>query len=218
MITPVVAGNPDARIIRKAAAALSGGGLVVLPTDTSYSCVCSIASREGVARLKRLLALGHSRELAGRDRPPTVMCASLAQASELCEIGTSAFRLMKRLAPGPYVFVLPSSNRAAKDFDLRRAELGVRIPAHRVPLDLIESLGHPLLSVTAKRSMLDPDLDEPEFPEEHLFSAGWELEGLPGVDMILDPGEESERRLATVLDLRSGEVEVLRLGAGPYPD
>ncbi|MCK7514541.1 MAG: hypothetical protein MZV70_68060 [Desulfobacterales bacterium] len=35
--------------------------------------------------------------------------------------------------------------------------------------------------------------------------------------MILDPGEENERRMGTVLDIRSGEVEVLRLGVGPYP-
>jgi hypothetical protein len=35
--------------------------------------------------------------------------------------------------------------------------------------------------------------------------------------MILDPGEENERRLGTVLDIRTGEVEVVRLGAGPYP-
>lgn len=218
MIVAVVAENPDARVIKRAASSLAGGGLVVVPTDTSWSAVCSITSKDGVARLKKLLASGQSRELGGKDRPPTVMVGSLAQASELCELASSAFRIMKRLTPGPYVFVLPSSNRAAKDFDLRRAELGVRIPNHRVPLDLMLELGHPLLSVTVKRSMLDTELGEPEYPEDHLFNAGWELEDLPGVDLILDPGEENERRLATVLDIRSGEVEVLRLGAGPYPD
>jgi hypothetical protein len=65
--------------------------------------------------------------------------------------------------------------------------------------------------------MLDPDSPAPDYPEEALFSGGWELEDLPGVDLILDPGEENERRLGTVLDIRSGEVEVLRPGAGPYP-
>jgi tRNA threonylcarbamoyl adenosine modification protein (Sua5/YciO/YrdC/YwlC family) len=211
MIEYVIAANPDSRIIRRAASLLEGGGLVVSPTDTSWSVLCSIASKEGVARLKKLLG-------TNRDRPPTVMCDSIAQTAELCELGGAAFRLMKRLVPGPYVFVLPSTNRVAKDFDLRRAELGVRIPHHRVPVAIIEALGRPLLSVTAKRTMIDPDYGEPDFPEELLFNAGWELEDLPGVDLILDPGEENERLLATVLDLRSGEVEVLRLGAGPYPD
>ena len=210
MLEYVVAENPDARIIRRAATVLSDGGLVVVPTDTSWSILCSIASRDGVARLKRLVA-------TGRDRPLTVMCASIAQASELCEVSSAAFRVMKRLAPGPYVFILPSTNKAARSFDLRRAELGIRIPAHRVPTDLIEALGCAVLSLTAKRSMLDPDLPAPDYPEEALFSGGWELEDLPGVDLILDPGEENERLIGTVLDIRSGEVEVHRLGAGPYP-
>lgn len=210
MIEFIVAGNPDTRVIRRAAAILEGGGLVVSPTDTSWSVLCSIASADGLRRLKKLLE-------PGRDRPPTVMCSSVKQASELCAIDTAAFRLIKRLVPGPYVFVLPSSNRAAKDFDLRRAELGVRIPDHAVPIALIDSLGHPLLSVTAKRGMLDPAFGEADFPEELLFNAGWELEDLPGVDLILDPGEENERKMATVLDLRGGDAVVLRMGAGAFP-
>lgn len=210
MLEYVVAENPDARIIRRAASILSGGGLVVVPTDTSWSVLCSIASKEGVARLKRLVK-------PGRDRPLTVMCSSIAQVAELCEVSTAAFRVMKRLCPGPYVFILNSTNKCARDFDMRRAELGVRIPRHRVPTDIIDALGCAVLSLTAKRSMIDPDLPSPEYPEEALFSGGWELEDLPGVDLILDPGEENERLLGTVLDIRSGEVEVTRLGAGPYP-
>jgi tRNA threonylcarbamoyl adenosine modification protein (Sua5/YciO/YrdC/YwlC family) len=206
----VVAENPDARILRRAAAILKDGGLVVVPTDTSWSILCSIASRDGVARLKKLVE-------TGRDRPLTVMCSSIAQASELCDVSSAAFRVMKRLTPGPYVFILPSTNKVAKDFDLRRAELGIRIPDHRVPLGIIDALECAALSLTAKRSMVDPDTPPPDFPEEALFSGGWELGDLPGVDLILDPGEENERLLGTVLDLRSGEVEVVRLGAGPYP-
>lgn len=210
MLEYVVAGNPDTRIIRRAANILDAGGLVVVPTDTSWSILCSIASKVGVARLKRLVE-------PGRNRPLTVMCSSIAQAAELCEVSSAAFRVMKRLTPGPYIFILPSTNRAAKDFDLRRAELGVRIPDHRVPTDTIDALGRAVLSLTAKRSMIDPDMRSPEYPEEALFSTGWEMEDLPGIDMILDPGEENERRLGTVLDIRNGEVEVVRLGAGPYP-
>ncbi len=209
MIEYIVAENPDSRVLKRAAAILEGGGLVVLPTDTSWSVVCSIASRDGVARLRKM---GER-----RDRPPTVMCPSISEASDICDIDGGAFRLMKRLSPGPYVFVLPSAIRVAKDFGLKRAEIGVRIPDHAVPLALMRELGQALLSATAKRSMMDSDYGQPEFPEEALFQGGWELEDLPGVDLILDTGEENERRLATVLDLRSGEPVVLRLGAGPYP-
>ena len=84
-------------------------------------------------------------------------------------------------------------------------------------MDVIEALGRAVLSLTAKRTMLDADVPEADYPEELLFSAGWELEDLPGIDMILDPGEENERRIGTVLDIRTGVVEILRPGVGPYP-
>jgi hypothetical protein len=58
---------------------------------------------------------------------------------------------------------------------------------------------------------------EAEFPEELLFSGGWEIDGIPGIDLVLDPGEEQERRVSTVLDMRGGGIEVLRRGAGDYP-
>lgn len=210
MIQYVISENIDDRVLRRAADLLRTGGLVAFPTDTSWSVGCSIASKDGIARLKKLV---------GRqpDAPLTVICSVLQQVSELCELSTVSFRTIKRLVPGPYVFILPSTNRAAKDFDLRRGELGVRIPENPVPCALVDALGLPLLSVTAKRTLLGVDAGDVEFPEELLFSAGWELDGIQGIDMVLDPGEEQERRVSTVLDLRTGEIEVVRRGAGDYP-
>jgi tRNA threonylcarbamoyl adenosine modification protein (Sua5/YciO/YrdC/YwlC family) len=210
MIEYVISENIDDRVLRRAADLLRTGGVVAFPTDTSWSVGCSIASKDGIARLKKLV---------GRqpDAPLTVICSVLQQVSELCELSTVSFRTIKRLVPGPYVFILPSTNRAAKDFDLRRGELGVRIPENPVPCALVDALGLPLLSVTAKRTLLGVDAGDAEFPEELLFSAGWELDGIQGIDLVLDPGEEQERRVSTVLDLRTGEIEVVRRGAGDYP-
>lgn len=210
MIEYIVAHNIDGRSLRKAADLLASGGLVAFPTDTSWSIGCSISSKGGIARLKRL---------SGKDAlsPLTVVCSELSQVSELCELPTSSFRELKRLVPGPYVFVLPSTNRAARDFDLRRGELGVRIPANPVPAALVEACGEPLLSVTAKRTMVGMDEADADFPEELLFASGWEVDEIPGVDLVLDTGEELERGFSTVLDLRSGDVTVIRAGVGRYP-
>ena len=133
MIQYVISENIDDRVLRRAADLLRTGGLVAFPTDTSWSVGCSIASKDGIARLKKLV---------GRqpDAPLTVICSVLQQVSELCELSTVSFRTIKRLVPGPYVFILPSTNRAAKDFDLRRGELGVRIPENPVPCALVDAL------------------------------------------------------------------------------
>ncbi|MBU0936289.1 MAG: Sua5/YciO/YrdC/YwlC family protein, partial [Spirochaetes bacterium] len=177
----VVSGNPDSRVLQRVARILNAGGLAAIPTDTSWSLVCSISSAGGIARLNKFIK-------PGAIRPLTVICASITQASALCEINTAAFRTIKPLIPGPYVFVLPSTRAATRDFDLKRAEIGVRIPDNAVALGLVETLGHPLLSLTAKRSMLEDYSDEAAFPEDELFAAGWELEELPDLELILDPG------------------------------
>jgi tRNA A37 threonylcarbamoyladenosine synthetase subunit TsaC/SUA5/YrdC len=60
-------------------------------------------------------------------------------------------------------------------------------------------------------------MEENDFEEDSLFEGGWELEAIPSVDVILDPGDDRIKIYSTVLDLREGEVELIRLGAGAWP-
>ena len=125
------------------------------------------------------------------------------------------------------MFILKTLLGTEKALDIRRREAGVRIPGHPVPLALIDALEQPLYSITAKKSMHeDVDFDNPAvgdgselppIPEEDLFEGGWELEGIDGVDLVLDDGEERERIFSTILDVSSEEVALLRKGAGPWP-
>ncbi|MDR1400448.1 MAG: L-threonylcarbamoyladenylate synthase [Treponema sp.] len=219
MIEYVVPDNIDDRVLDRACRLLSEGGLLALPTDTSWSIVCSLKSASGIKKLK-----SHSGE---RDeRHFTLLCSDISQFGELCRMDNSQFRLIKRLVPGPYVFVLKTLLGTEKSLGLRRKEIGIRIPAHQVPLTLIRSLGIPLYSITAKRSMLpDFDGDEaevqsmdefPVIPEDELFEGGWELEALEWIALILDSGIEQERLFSTVIDI-SGSPQVLRTGVGPWP-
>jgi len=83
---------------------------------------------------------------------------------------------------------------------------------------LINTLCCPLYGVTAKREMLSTEeIDQDSTDEETLFEGGWELEDIPHLDLVLDPGEDRKRIFSTVLDLSSGEIQVLRQGAGRWP-
>jgi tRNA A37 threonylcarbamoyladenosine synthetase subunit TsaC/SUA5/YrdC len=115
--------------------------------------------------------------------------------------------------------------------------VGVHIPSHPVPLAVIETLGCPLYSITAKRTMCtgakidsDDDADSgdagntisqrfelPPIPEEELFEGGWELEAIEDLDYILDTGDERPRIFSTILDMTGDEVRLIRPGAGPWP-
>jgi tRNA threonylcarbamoyl adenosine modification protein (Sua5/YciO/YrdC/YwlC family) len=221
MIEYVVPGNIDDRVLERSSRMLSEGALLALPTDTSWSIVCSLHSRGGINKLRKLSGERDERHF-------TLLCSGISQFGELCSLDNSRFRLINRLSPGPYVFILKPLLGAEKALGLRRQELGVRIPDHDVPLSLIKTLGCPLYSITAKRSMADAEWDDTDaalpvdegllpIREEELFEGGWELEGIEGIDCILDGGEDRERVFSTILDISGDEVKLLRQGTGPWP-
>jgi tRNA threonylcarbamoyl adenosine modification protein (Sua5/YciO/YrdC/YwlC family) len=220
MIEYVVSHNIDDRVLAKAARLLEGGGLIALPTDTSWSIACSLKSPAGIKKLRKLSGERDERHF-------TLLCSNISQFGELCSMDTSRFRLINRLSPGPYVFILKTLLGTEKSLDIRRQQAGVRIPGHPIPLSLIETLQHPLYSITAKKTMLEDyefegasageETELPSIPEEDLFEGGWELDSIDGVDLILDGGEERERIFSTILDLSGEDIKLLRMGAGPWP-
>ena len=213
MIEYIVPENIDDRVLAKTANLLQNGGIAAIPTDTSWSVICSMNSKEGIKRLK---AISKERD----ERLFTLLCSDISQFGELCNLDNSRFRLIKRLSPGPYVFILKTLLGTEKALGLRRQEIGVRLPDYSVPLALINTLGCPLYGITAKRTMLADEFGhDPEdlWSEETLFEGGWELEDIQGIDVILDPGEDRNRIYSTVLDLCSGEVQMVRQGAGNWP-
>jgi len=220
MIEYIVPSNIDDRVLARAARILEDGGLVALPTDTSWSVVCSLKSPAGIKKLRKLSGERDERHF-------TLLCADISHFGELCNLDNSRFRLIKRLSPGPYVFILKTLLGTEKALDVRRHETGVRIPDHPVPLALIKTLQHPLYSITAKKSMLDQteqstsaaeaETELPPIPEEDLFEGGWELDSIDGVDVVLDDGEERARTFSTILDISGEDIRMLRQGAGSWP-
>ncbi|MDR2304431.1 MAG: L-threonylcarbamoyladenylate synthase [Treponema sp.] len=219
MIEYVVPGNIDDRVLSRAARLLSGGGIVALPTDTSWSLTCSTASKEGIKKLKSLSGERDERHF-------TLLCSDISQFGELCSMDNTRFRLIRRLSPGPYVFILKTLPGTEKALNLRRREAGVRIPDHPIPLALIKTLGGPLYSITAKRAATDDGFRTEEegaesrmspIPQEELFEGGWELENINGIDLIIDGGKNQERIFSTILDLSGDEVTLIRAGTGPWP-
>jgi len=179
MIEKIVPSNIDDRVINRAATLLEDGALIALPTDTSWSIVCSIKSP---AAIKKLRQLSGERD----ERHFTLLCSGISQFSEMCNLSNSRFRTINRLSPGPYVFILKTQKGTEKVLDIRRHEVGVRIPDNPVPIRLIETIGCPLYSITAKKSMTvhggpetfgdeQADTELPPIPEKQLFESAHEL-------------------------------------------
>ncbi|WP_028972785.1 L-threonylcarbamoyladenylate synthase [Spirochaeta cellobiosiphila] len=199
--------DPDDRIIKRAVHILTEGGLIAYPTDSSWAIGCSSESSKGIDALTKL-----------RDKKKnklSLICSSISEMSSVAHVDNQSFRLIKHYTPGPYVFILETIQKIEKKIGIKRPEIGLRIPDHRVPICLVEALGVPLFSITAGKDLIDQDVDV-EYPEDNLLECGWELESINGIDLIIDSGEPLEKSLSTVVKLERGEAQIIRQGKGPW--
>lgn len=190
--------NPQARLVSRVANALRDGELIAYPTDSGYALACAPGNKEGMDRIRQI------RQLDARHNF-TFVCAGFAQAGPLAIVGNNAFRLIKRLTPGPWTFILTGTKDVPRmTLNPRKHTLGVRIPDHVIAQALVGEFGAPILSST----LIRPGHDEPE-------SSGWEIEDSLGhlIDVVVE-GPVTSTEPTTVVDLTDDVPEVLREGAG----
>ena len=122
----VHATHPQVRLVRRAAEIVRWGGLVAYPTDSCYALGCLPASTKAIGRLRRIRGVDERHHL-------TLMCRDLAEVANYAIVDDARFRLIKRVTPGSYTFIL----RATRELPRRlihpkRKTIGVRVPAHAV--------------------------------------------------------------------------------------
>jgi tRNA threonylcarbamoyl adenosine modification protein (Sua5/YciO/YrdC/YwlC family) len=195
---PVHPVNPQGRHISRAAELLRSGGVIVYPTDTVYGLGCSILQ---AAAIERVYAIKRQE----RGKPFSFICSDLSHISEYAVVSNPAFRLIKKLTPGPYTFLLPASRmkQIPKSMMSKRKTVGIRVPDNVVCQALIRELGHPVLSASAT----DEDGGIMNVP------AG--IAALYGsrVDLILDSGN-GLLDVSTILDLTGDLPVIVRQGKG----
>jgi tRNA threonylcarbamoyl adenosine modification protein (Sua5/YciO/YrdC/YwlC family) len=195
--------NPQARTINTIVDALRGGAVLLYPTDTVYAIGCDLNHKEAVQRVRQIKEMSN-------DKPLTFLCPSLANIALYAEVNDSAYRLMRKLIPGPYTFVLPTTKLVPKlVMHAKRKTTGIRVPDHAICLALMEGLGNPIISTSAYALAR-----EEEFESPHVADSRFELflcfEKL--VDIIIDSDMEPSGQMSTIVDLTKPEPEILRRG------
>jgi tRNA threonylcarbamoyl adenosine modification protein (Sua5/YciO/YrdC/YwlC family) len=186
---------PDARLIGKAAAALNGDKLIAYPTDTVYGLGASLLSKKGIEKIYKLKP--HKKK-----KPLTFVCAGLKDISRYAIVSDEAYRIMKKLTPGPFTFILSATREAPRLVMTHRKTVGIRIPDNAVCQAIISVLGHPIISTSAM-SQDREYIDDPEVILEQLGHA---------LEYVIDGGK-LPYELSTVIDL-TGNPVVLREGKG----
>ena len=160
--------------IQNAVAAMKGGGLVILPTETVYGLAADAGDARAVATV-----------YAAKGRPafnPLIAhVADVAMARRIAVFDDRAERLAAAFWPGPLTLVLPIADEAAV-CDLARAGLdtvAVRSPAHSMAHALLEAFGGPLVAPSANRSGRPSPTTFSDAVEETGASAAAALDGGP---------------------------------------
>lgn len=182
------------------ASVLTGGGVVLLPTETFYGLGVDPFDRKAVARV-----------FAAKGRPPAralpVLCSDWGQLESLVLVPESHRVRLSRIWPAPLTVVLPCRRPVAAG---PTGTLAVRIPGHSMLRAVLYRVG-PLTGTSANRHGEPPCRDA----DAALSS----LAEPP--DLVLDGGTTPGGAASTLVDLTGDEPVVLREGtvrwSEPFP-
>ena len=190
--------DPQPRLIRQAAQIVDGGGVIALPTDSSYALACHLDDHDAAARLRRIRALDERRHLS-------LLVRDLSELANFALVDNRQYRLLKAVTPGPYVFILQATREVPRRLSHpSRKTIGLRVPDHAITRALLAELGQPLLASTL---ILPPDEEPLNDPDE--IRARLEKQ----IDLVIDGGA-CPCEPSTVIDLTGAAPLLLRAGRG----
>lgn len=199
MLLKIYPENPNMKAIEQAVEVLRNGGVVIYPTDTVYAFGCDIFQSRAVEKICNF------RGIDPKKAHLSMVCSDLGHLSEFAKVDNNTFKLMKRLLPGPFTFILNRSNKLPKTFK-ERSEIGIRVPDNPITLELVRALGNPILSASLRDD--DDDvleyLTDPELMGEKYYNE---------VDLVIDGGFGNIKP-STVIDCTADEPVIVRQGKG----
>ena len=188
--------NPQSRLIKQVIDVLDRGGIIAYPTDSGYALGCALGNKNAMERIIRIRQLKKHHHF-------TLMLKDLSHVGEYAKLNNSGFRLMKKILPGPYTFIL----EGAKDIPNRllngnRKTIGIRVSSNTIVQAILEDIVEPIMSVS-------------------LIIKGYEFYNCNDVkavlngsiDLVIDAGH-CPPEPTTVIDISGDEVLILREGAG----
>src|SRR6478672_9623449 len=143
--------NPQPRLLKQAVAVIAKGGVVAVPTDSSYALACHLDDKAAADRLREIRKVDEKYHL-------TLLCRDLSELANYARVDNRQYRLLKHGTPGPYTFILEATREVPRRVSHpTRKTIGLRVPDHHTLQELLAMHGAPLLSTT----MIAPDETEP---------------------------------------------------------
>jgi tRNA threonylcarbamoyl adenosine modification protein (Sua5/YciO/YrdC/YwlC family) len=188
--------NPQKRLLDKVVATLKKGGIIAYPTDTFYGIGCDIMNKKAIEKIYLL-------RQRDKRKPFSFICSGLTHISRYAKVSNYAYKTMRRLLPGPYTFILEGSKLVPKIMLTKRKTAGIRVPANKICLELVEALGNPIISTSAKDAN-ETEMNDPSLIHDHFGNM---------IDMVVDGGQVPGHP-SSVISLSDDIPEIIREGIG----
>lgn len=196
MVIEINPDNPQPRLIAKVVEILEKGGVITYPTDTTYGIGCSIMSKRGIERI-------YSIKQREKNKPFSFICSDLSDIARYAKVSNYQYKVMKRLLPGAFTFVLNATNIVPGLLVTKQKTVGIRIPDNKICLAIVQALGHPIITTSANRSGEEP-IGDPSVVDQELGKQ---------VDLVVSGGILSAA-VSSVVSLIDDSPVVLRKGLG----
>jgi tRNA threonylcarbamoyl adenosine modification protein (Sua5/YciO/YrdC/YwlC family) len=196
MILAINPKNPQMRLIRKVVDIVEQGGVIGYPTDTLYGVGCDLFNPEAIQKIHRFKKMEEK-------KPLSFICSDLKDISQYAFVSNYAYKVMKRVLPGSYTFILKATKLVPKIAQTKQKTVGIRIPDNKICLALVKVLGHPIISTSVNK------------PNEGLYNDPAEIEERFGkrLDLVIDGGVIVAEH-SSIIDLTGDFPKVIRAGKG----
>ncbi|MCO5241377.1 MAG: L-threonylcarbamoyladenylate synthase [Chitinophagaceae bacterium] len=202
MLLHVHPDDPQPRQIKTIVDCLRDGGIIIYPTDTIYGLGCDIFHHKAVERIARI------KQVSPEKANFSFICYDLSDLSTYTKsIDTPLYRVLKTCLPGPYTFILPSSKEVPRILKSKKNTVGIRVPENNIARQIVQELGHPILSTTLPGEMVE-EYTDPEIIEGNFNKL---------VDIVVDGGIGGMIP-SSVIDCTGGNPVLIRKGLGEWPE
>jgi tRNA threonylcarbamoyl adenosine modification protein (Sua5/YciO/YrdC/YwlC family) len=190
--------NPQPRLLKQAVALLTQGGVLAVPTDSSYALVCHMDDKTAADQLRKVRGVDDKHHL-------TLLCRDLSELASYAKVNNTQFRMLKQATPGAFTFILEATKEVPRRVSHpQRKTIGLRVPEHAVLQELLAMHGAPLLATT----LIPPGESDPLNDPEEIRDRYEKL-----IAGVIDAGACS-REPTTVVDCTGDSIEVVRKGLG----
>lgn len=200
MLVQIHPENPNPRNLSSAVQILKKGGVIIYPTDTVYAYACDINNKNAIEKICKLRGIKPDKANF------SIVCKDLSELSDFSkQLTNSTFRLIKKVLPGPYTFILTASNKSPGIFRKSKKTIGIRIPNNKIAIALVEALGNPIMTASLKdQDEIIEYTTDPELIHENMKKE---------VDLVIDGGF-GKNAPSTVIDCTNEPPIVVREGLG----